>query len=103
MRRGESEGFVQIWLSTGRSDPVVMKRSLKAAENASEWRINGEPPLSLVSTLSHCDTDISTRALTAVGLPAVYKCNTSKCGLLRDFWEWATTQYICEVWRTGCG
>ena len=42
VRRGESEGFVQIWLSTGRSEPIVIKRSLKAAENASEWRINGE-------------------------------------------------------------
>ena len=44
VRRGESEGYVQIWLSTGRSEPIVIKRSLKAAENASEWRINGEPP-----------------------------------------------------------
>ena len=47
MRRGEREGFVQIWLKTGKPMPeheVSIKRSLDAKENKSEWRINGRTP-----------------------------------------------------------
>lgn len=45
VRRGEREGFVQIWLKTGQPSPqheVIIKRSLDAKENKSEWRINGD-------------------------------------------------------------
>ena len=47
VRRGESSGFVQIWLTTGKTpnDIVNIRRTLDARENSSEWRINGAPRL----------------------------------------------------------
>lgn len=44
VRRGEREGFIQIWLNTGKPAPgheINIKRSLDAKENKSEWRLNG--------------------------------------------------------------
>ena len=43
VRRGESSGFVQIWLTTGKTanNIVNIRRTLDARENSSEWRING--------------------------------------------------------------
>ena len=51
VRRGEREGYIQIWLNTGRPAPdteVCVKRILDGNENKSEWRINGELSNSLV-------------------------------------------------------
>jgi hypothetical protein len=47
VRRGESSGFVQIWLTTGKRPNEVtnIKRTLDARENSSEWRIDGKSPL----------------------------------------------------------
>lgn len=43
MRRGESHGYVAIWLSQGRpGQSICIKRILSAKDNSSEWRINGE-------------------------------------------------------------
>ena len=59
VRRGEREGFVQIWLKTGKPAPgneINIKRSLDAKENKSEWRINGTALFS--STASHSLNDL---------------------------------------------
>ena len=53
VRRGESSGFVQIWLTTGKvpNNIVNIRRTLDARENSSEWRINGA--LRLCKRLTH--------------------------------------------------
>lgn len=41
MRKGTSEGYTEIHLSSGQSRPTIIKRVLSSSSNSTEWFLNG--------------------------------------------------------------
>lgn len=41
MRKGSSEGYTEIHLSSGQPRPIIIKRCLSSTSNSTEWYING--------------------------------------------------------------
>jgi hypothetical protein len=41
VRKGSSEGYTEIHLSSGQARPIIIKRCLSSTSNSTEWYING--------------------------------------------------------------
>lgn len=44
VRKGTSEGYTEIHLSSGQPRPVIIKRCLSSTSNSTEWYLNGAQP-----------------------------------------------------------
>ena len=58
VRKGSSEGYTEIHLSSGQARPIIIKRCMSSAHNSTEWYLNGASPFVLtIKCLTHaCNT-----------------------------------------------
>jgi hypothetical protein len=45
VRKGSSEGYTEIHLSSGQARPIIIKRCMSSTHNSTEWYLNGASPV----------------------------------------------------------